>query len=138
MVAIESDGGAERPLGFMLGVHRAGSDSTDAARLATGLARLRELAPVFAGLGADHMSDGGGEADIGPLMSMGVAGISHRTVMEHYFDWHHSRADMLDKVDPVELRKNVAAMAVMAYVLADMPGTLAAPARVVARADAGH
>ena len=31
---------------------------------------------------------------------------------------------MLDKVDPVELRKNAAALAVMVYVLADMPGTL--------------
>jgi hypothetical protein len=35
---------------------------------------------------------------------------------------------MLDKVDPVELRKNVAALAVLVYVLADMPDALAAPA----------
>jgi hypothetical protein len=44
--------------------------------------------------------------------------------MEHYFDWHHTPADMLDKVDPVELRRNVAALAVMIYTLAEMPGTL--------------
>ena len=54
-------------------------------------------------------------------MKLGVMGVAHRTTGEHYFDWHHTRADMLDKVDPVELRKNVAAMAVVLYVLADSP-----------------
>ena len=57
-------------------------------------------------------------------MKAGVPGLAHRTVGEHYFDWHHTQADMLDKIDPVEFRKNVAALAVMVYVLADMPETL--------------
>jgi hypothetical protein len=43
----------------------------------------------------------------------------------HYFDWHHTEADTLDKVDPVEFRKNAAMLAVVAYVLADMDGRLA-------------
>ncbi len=38
-----------------------------------------------------------------------------------YFNYHHSRADTLDKIDRDELSQCVAAMAVMAYVLADMP-----------------
>jgi hypothetical protein len=42
----------------------------------------------------------------------------------HYFDWHHSRADTTDKVKIEDLRANIAAMAVMAYVLADMPTPL--------------
>jgi hypothetical protein len=134
VAAFESDGGAERPIGFQLGVRRVGSDSTDAARLATGLTRLKALAPLFAGLGADQMTDGGGDADIGPLMTMGVAGISHRTTMEHYFDWHHSRADMLDKVDPVELRKNLAALAALVYLVADDPEPLAGPSPAAPRA----
>jgi hypothetical protein len=54
-------------------------------------------------------------------MKKGVLGLGHRTTMEHYFDWHHTPADMLDKVDPIELRKNVAALAVMVYALAEMP-----------------
>jgi carboxypeptidase Q len=35
-----------------------------------------------------------------------------------YFNYHHSAADTLDKVDPLELRENAAAMAVMGYALA--------------------
>ncbi|MFI5372891.1 MAG: M20/M25/M40 family metallo-hydrolase [Candidatus Eisenbacteria bacterium] len=140
VAAIESDGGAERPIGFQLGVHHPGSDSTDASRMTVGLERLRAIAPLFAGLGADHMTDGGGEADIGPLMDLGVAGISHRTTGEHYFDWHHTRADMLDKVDPVELRRNVAALAALVYLVADMPEPLAgpSPARHAAKALGTH
>jgi Zn-dependent M28 family amino/carboxypeptidase len=44
-----------------------------------------------------------------------------RTVGTHYFDWHHTAADTVDKIDLDDLRRNVAAMAVMTYVLADMP-----------------
>jgi hypothetical protein len=71
-------------------------------------------------------------------MRHGVPGIAHRTTMEHYFDWHHTPADMLDKVDPIELRKNVAAMAVMAWVLADMPEPLGGPTPPRATAEAGR
>ena len=42
----------------------------------------------------------------------------------HYFDWHHSEADTLDKVGVEDFRKNLASLAVMSYVLADMPGRL--------------
>jgi carboxypeptidase Q len=128
VAAIESDGGVERPVGFDVGVLRAGTDSLDAARTAAAAARLREIARLLTGLGADQVREGGGGTDIGPLVHRGVPGIGHRTVGEHYFDWHHSPADMLDKVDPIELRRNVAALAVLAYVLADMPGPLVPPA----------
>ena len=95
--------------------------------MARALARAREIGGLLAGLGADQITDGGGEADIGPLMKRGVLGVSQRTTGEHYFDWHHTQADTPDKVDPVELRKNVAALAVMVFVLADMPEALAPP-----------
>jgi hypothetical protein len=49
---------------------------------------------------------------------------------EHYFDWHHTEADTLDKVSPEEFRKNVAALAVMSYALAEMPARLNAMAPV--------
>jgi hypothetical protein len=37
-----------------------------------------------------------------------------------YFNYHHSAADTLDKIIPGELRENAAAMAVLAYALANM------------------
>jgi carboxypeptidase Q len=130
VAAIESDGGVERLAGFDVGVNKVGTDSVDTGRLEPAMARLREISRLFVGLGATRVGPGGGGADIGPLMRRGVPGIAHRTTMEHYFDWHHTPADMMDKVDPAELRKNVAALAVLVYVLADMPETLApAPAR---------
>jgi len=136
VAAIESDGGVERPVGFGVTVRRLASDSADAEPTARAVARLAELAPLLVGLGADRVTDDGGGADIGPLMRRGVPGIAHRTTMEHYFDWHHTPADMLDKVDPLELRKNVAALAVLVYMLAEMPGTLADRPAVPAAAQA--
>ena len=54
-------------------------------------------------------------------MRDGVPGLAVRTSMAHYFDWHHTPADTVDKVNPADLKANIAAMAVMTYVLADMP-----------------
>ena len=41
-----------------------------------------------------------------------------------YFLIHHTPADTVDKIDPVEMAKSAAAVAVMAYVVADMPDRL--------------
>ena len=41
-----------------------------------------------------------------------------------YFDYHHSAADTLDKIDPDNIRRQVALMAMMAYFVADMPDAL--------------
>jgi carboxypeptidase Q len=124
VAALESDGGVERPVGFGVRVWHEETDAAGKARHERALERARQIAPLFARIGADQITDNGGGADIDPLMKAGVPGLAHRTVMEHYFDWHHTPADMLDKVDPTELRRNVAVMALMAYVLADMPGRL--------------
>jgi hypothetical protein len=50
----------------------------------------------------------------------GVLLMGHLVDGAKYFDYHHSPADTLDKVDPTELSQNVAVMAVAAYVIADM------------------
>jgi hypothetical protein len=84
------------------------------------------------GFGAGEITGGGGGADIGPLLRDGVPGLSERASGTHYFDWHHTEADTLDKVNPEDFRKNVAALAVMGYALADMPERLA-PASIGAR-----
>ena len=41
-----------------------------------------------------------------------------------YFDIHHTANDTLDKVEPLNLKKATAMLAVLGYVLADMPGRL--------------
>jgi len=125
VAALESDGGVEKPVGFGFTVRRHDlPDSTDRPRTARIVDRAKAIGPLLTGIAADRIDENGGDTDTEPLMKLGVLGVAHRTTGEHYFDWHHTRADMLDKVDPLELRKNLAAMAVMLYVLADMPERL--------------
>jgi hypothetical protein len=57
-------------------------------------------------------------------MMEGVPGLGVRTVEAHYFDWHHTDADSFDKLVLKEFQANVASLAVMSYVLADMPERL--------------
>ena len=63
---------------------------------------------------------GGGGTDIGPIMRVGVIGSGVRTVGKRYMEWHHTAADTLDKIEPMEFRKHIAQLAVFAYVLADL------------------
>jgi carboxypeptidase Q len=79
---------------------------------------------LLAPLGPMRLGTGGGGADLGPMAAQGVVDIGLDVEMDRYFDLHHSAADTLDKVDPVELRRCTAALAVLAYVLADMPDRL--------------
>jgi carboxypeptidase Q len=112
VAAIEMDGGAEKPIGFGLSAN---------GDLPSTLSRLREISGLLERIDATSVQPGGGGADIAPIMADGIPGLALRTTGAHYFDWHHSRADTVDKVNPEDLRANIAAMAVMAYVLADMP-----------------
>lgn len=112
VLAIESDGGTFAPQGFGYG----GSPE--------GLAVVREIARLLGAIGADSVHDGGGEADIGPLMERGVPGVGLEVDPTRYFWYHHTQGDTLDKIDPAELARCVAAMAVMAYVAADLPERL--------------
>jgi carboxypeptidase Q len=110
VAAIESDLGAEHPLGFHAKV-------SDAAQ--------KQLSPVLTAL-----STFGGnllqivpqspETDIEPLADKGVPVFGIWQNGETYFTYHHSAADTLDKVNPEQLRENAACMAVMGYALAEM------------------
>ncbi|MDQ3427892.1 MAG: M28 family peptidase, partial [Gemmatimonadota bacterium] len=64
------------------------------------------------------------EADIGPLVERGVPGVGLDVDGTRYFWYHHSDGDTLDKLDPAEVARCVAVMAVMAYVVADLPEAL--------------
>jgi len=111
-LAIESDGGVFRPIGFGF----TGSDSAFAV--------VRAIGGLLAPIGADTITRGGGGTDIGPIMQRGVPGMGLNADGSRYFWYHHSDADTVDKLDPREMAKCVAAMAVMAYVVADLPGQL--------------
>jgi carboxypeptidase Q len=122
VAAIEMDGGAERPVGF--GVTVPEGDGTGDTAQARALALVAQVGRLLDGIDGGQITGGGGGADIGPLMEDGVPGLGFQTVGEHYFDWHHTDADTLDKVEPLNFNKAVAMLAVMGYVLADMPERL--------------
>ena len=127
VAAIEMDGGAEAPLGF--GYGSGGGRGRGSVELSAGerasMVRLLEIGKLLDRIGAGEVGAGGGGSDIAPLTRDGVPSLGLRTVGTHYFDWHHTEADTLDKVDLEDFRKNIATLAVMSYVLADMPGRIA-------------
>ena len=112
VVAIESDAGVFKPSGFGF----TGSDR--AFEIVQQIGRLLER------IDAGSIQRGGGGADIGPLMEEGVPGMGLSVDGSRYFWYHHTDADTIDKLDPREMSLCVAAMAVMAYVVADMPERL--------------
>lgn len=64
----------------------------------------------------------GGGPDIIPMARAGVPTIRLEQNGMDYFDYHHTPDDTLDKVDPVELKQNVAAYVVATFLAADADG----------------
>ena len=132
VAAIEMDEGAEKPLGMGYGGFESmmpGAPPFDLNKLPADqqqtFAVLQDIASLLGPIGADKVLPGGGGSDIEPLTDDGVPALAPRTEDLHYFDWHHTEADTLDKVDPKEFRKNAAMLSVVTFVLADMEGRLA-------------
>jgi carboxypeptidase Q len=114
VLALESDNGVFAPHGFRF----SGSDAA--------FAQAREIAGLLQPIGAGQVSreEDSPEADIAPLVERGVPGMGLDVDRTRYFWFHHSEGDMLDKLDPAEMARCVAALAVMAYVAADEAGGL--------------
>ncbi len=112
--AIESDEGAGRSIGIA------------AAVTTESLPALRLVQEALAPIGATGLLRRDGEvgADINPLQQAGVPGFAPWVDARHYFDYHHTAADTLDKVDPQNLKSQVATLAVLAYFLAELPEPL--------------
>ncbi|RVT39462.1 M20/M25/M40 family metallo-hydrolase [Sphingobium algorifonticola] len=100
VLALESDFGADRVWRVDFKFPAAGAPL--AARIADALAPL--------GIGKGSQPAGGG-ADIAPLVAAGVPVIDLQQDGTRYFDLHHTADDTLDKIDPAQLRQNVAAWA---------------------------
>jgi carboxypeptidase Q len=86
------------------------------------------LFPLGITLGTEKASSG---ADLGDWVKAGVAAIDLQQDGLRYFDWHHTPDDTLDKVDPAQLRQNVAAwtamLAALAYAREDIARTPPTP-----------
>jgi Zn-dependent M28 family amino/carboxypeptidase len=112
-LAAESDLGADRIWRF--GTQFPAGAATVTPRLA---AALGPLGIVHGG----KLVDGG--TDVEPMLALGVSGIDLNQSALRYFDWHHTPEDTLDRIDPEQLRQNVAAWATMLAILADAPEAL--------------
>ncbi len=132
VAAIEMDGGAEKPLGFGFGngvperIRSGGKAEAFHEQQVSPAAfeRVVEIGKLLTSIEGGAISHGGGGSDIAPLLADGVPGFGVRTTEAHYFDWHHTDADSFDKIVPREFQLNVASLAVLSYVLADMPERL--------------
>lgn len=109
VLAIESDAGVFKPTGFGF----TGRDSV--------LNLVKAISGLLAPIDAARITLGGGGADIAPLMQQGVPGLGLQVEGSRYFWYHHTHADTIDKLNPEELNRCVAAMAIMAFVAADLP-----------------
>lgn len=117
VAAIESDSGGFKPTGYSV-------ECSDDAREALAALQLEEILGPIRSIGPMKVKTGHSGADISPMEPAGVVLMGHNVEGATYFDYHHTPADTIDKVDPRELSENVAVMAAMAYVLADMPGRI--------------
>lgn len=108
--AIESDLGASHPLGFYF----AGKPES-----------MQYFAPISKILGSQgaaqvQLQAGGVGADIAPLTRAGVPSFAPWFNQQTYFNYHHTAADTLDKINPKELAEVGSVVAVLAYGLANL------------------
>ena len=108
VAAIETDAGAAAPTGFQTTLK------------GEALADLERRAQALGPLGAAHFEttpETG--ADTSFLIEAGVPGFGFVPEPLRYFDYHHSAADTLDKIDPKELAQDSAAIAALTWVLSE-------------------
>lgn len=112
VLAMESDNGVFKVNGFAVSTGEGG------------MPMAQDIGSLFSAFNATTVSVGGVDADTGPLNALGVPAISPLVDGTKYFWYHHSNADTMDKLTPHEMSENVALLSVLAFVAADMPGTL--------------
>jgi carboxypeptidase Q len=80
---------------------------------------MAPLLPAFTQFGIRRFKPHAYGADVEPIVATGAAPFDLEPDGRHYFDIHHSAADTLDKIRPEDLRRNAAAIALLAYFVAD-------------------
>ena len=109
-VGIESDFGADRI--WRIDTNFAASDPELARELAQAVARFG-VAP------SREIATGG--ADLNIVRDQGGALVDLQQDGTRYFDLHHTNNDTLDKIDPAQLRQNVAVWTQVVGILANEP-----------------
>lgn len=112
VLAMESDNGVFRPRALNVGAGPGGLEIG------------RSMATLLRSVGVDSAKVGGPQADISPLYALGVPVATIDVDPWRYFWYHHSEADMIDKLNPTDLARNAAIFAVVANIAANMDGTL--------------
>lgn len=109
-VAAESDFGADRIWRFEVNLPDSAKAIGD--RLASALAPLGIVRGTAVG---------GDGADIGAILRSGTAAVDLNQSGLRYFDYHHTPEDTLERIDPEQLRQNVAAWTAMLAITANAP-----------------
>ena len=114
VMMLESDGGVFDPAGF-------GYTGPDSGR-----PTVTTIGSLLKSIGADPILAAGSGADIGPAATAGKIPTMAHIVNGDYFLIHHTQADTIARITPKQMSDNSAAIAVMAYVIADLPWRLGA------------
>jgi carboxypeptidase Q len=111
--ALEADSGVFEPARF-------GFTGSLAARNV-----IRDITSLLAPLNLAETISGGGGADIDPIAQAGRAPtMAYMGDPTRYFTIHHTPADTVERIAPEEVSKGAAAIAVVTYVIAEMPERL--------------
>ena len=94
VMMMESDSGVFRPTGF-------GFSGSEASR-----GKVRDIATLLAGIHADAIGPSGGGADIGPSVQQANIPALSLEVEGNYFLIHHTPADTIDKIDPLDMARS--------------------------------
>jgi carboxypeptidase Q len=113
VLAIESDSGVFDPM-------QIGFTGSASARQV-----MEDIGVLLRPLGFPAIGRGGGGADIGPIAQVGqVPMLALMGDADRYFQIHHTPADTVERIDPAEVARATAAVATIAWIVADMPERL--------------
>jgi carboxypeptidase Q len=112
VMMLEADSGLFRPVSFAITGNAVARDTVTA------------IASLLSNIEANAVTPGGGGSDIGPsVAAAAIPAVSYEGTGD-YFLLHHTPADTVDKIEPVDVSRAAAAIAVMSYVVADLPQRL--------------
>ena len=111
--ALEADSGVFAPASI-------GFTGSPSAR-----ATVSQIASLLMPLGFSGVGPSGGGADIAPIAELGdVPTMAYLGDPSKYFVIHHTAADTIERIAPEDVSRAAAAIAVLSYVLAEMPERL--------------